>query len=139
MENKEYYTPNIEDFFIGYECEVNWSSGYSKEFTPFIFTLKNKEGVYTNNYNDALIAYDDGYAEFRTKFLCKQDIIDLSFKYSEQHNAFFKDKYKIAFTQNQSVLIGLVKNHNPRVIFEGKCKSKNELKKLLKDYLNIPI
>ena len=41
-----YYNPKIEELCIGYECEVNHSLGYSKEYTKLIISYKDIEGAY---------------------------------------------------------------------------------------------
>jgi hypothetical protein len=59
MENK-YYTPSIEEFYVGFECEVKDLSG---NFIPFIH---NKESICFADI-------------FRVKYLDKEDIESLGF------------------------------------------------------------
>lgn len=79
MEEDKYFVPDIEDFHVGYECEVNWNRAYVDEFIPIKLKICDEldNGVrdcYNSNVEDVLIAYDDGYAEFRTPYLTKEQI-----------------------------------------------------------------
>lgn len=128
MENKEYYTPNQEDLFVGYECQ--WLNGEQQ----WVDVILDKYGT----------SIDAKW--FRTKFLCKQDIIDLGWEFIQtvestkeeeppHWSEFRKDKNTLTFHENGHVILYF----SAFTLFNGICKSKNELKKLIKDYLNIPI
>lgn len=120
-ENNKYYTPKITDIRIGYECEVNWSRGYSEEFEPLNTSLKAEEGVYDPKLDDIVIAHDDGYAEFRTKYLSKEDIesegwIFIPDRNYEENSAFkfHKDNYEVILWTHFNRL--LVKNFRYGVV-----------------------
>lgn len=71
----EYFHPKVEDLHIGYECEVNWSKGYSEEFEPFTIELTDSHtGIYKNSLKDLTIGIDDGYMEVRVPYLNKDQI-----------------------------------------------------------------
>jgi hypothetical protein len=146
MENKEqYYTPQLEDFYVGYECEVNWNRGYSTEFTPFVFKLGNIPHGYTREYGDALIAYDDGYAKFRTPYLTKEQIeaeswvcngIDKFYTDCEvfqlntidEHNNYLNYFMKVSFKDRWIQ----IEEMGSDSLFQGEIKSINEFRKIIK-------
>lgn len=139
MENKEYYTPTVEELFIGYECEIAGRNA-KKEDGWINHTI--------TNIPTRLIC--------RTPYLCKQDIVDLGWKVGYESPEFYEifgedafGAYKVA-NKKDYILKYSAKTHSLSIrfyaqdetwitVFNGKCKSKNELKKLMKDYLNIPI
>lgn len=160
MENK-YYTPDIEEFHIGFECEVNWSRGYTHDFEPFIFKIVDilPDGsidAYNSNVDDALIAYDDGYAEFRVKYLDKEDIESLGWiqvkDYEDEGLIFQKmleysqDFFELTFVPGENSPEGNVLQiarwtttnigSTEHIKYVGKIRNKSELKKLMKQ-LNI--
>ena len=152
MENKEkYYTPKITDIRIGYECEVNWARGYSEEFEPLNTSLKDEEGIYDPKLNDIVIAHDDGYAEFRTKYLSKEDIESEGWIFIPDRNyegnsafKFHKDNYEVILWTHFNRL--LVKNFRYGVVlFESgvrkdmnKCQiSINEFRYITRELLGI--
>lgn len=139
MENK-YYTPEIEEFCVGVECE--WQSKIRNE-------TWNKQ---TSDTDLVSIAYDtiehadedESYEEqFRVKYLDGQDITDLGFKYTNNN----LDLIKI--TDEKVIRIRLrIVDDIPHLriyqtdeifnkeqtfpIFVGKIKNRSELQKLLK-------
>lgn len=138
MENKEYYTPTIEELFIGYELEFRIKPDPIKGVTWTKYTIHKGDNIW--DY------------ELRTPYLCKQDIIDLGFIYNGR-NKFYTDIEDFQFNTvdkegaylNYFLQFG-DKDHYIQIeemgsdtLFQGTCKSKNELYKLMKDYLNIPI
>jgi len=68
-----YYTPNIEDIFIGYECEINPSAAYSNEWCPYIFQVRYEDGCY-RNVGNTFDMLEDGCSAIRTKHLTKDQI-----------------------------------------------------------------
>ena len=151
MEENNYYTPDIEDLFVGYECQ--------KESV-------DKDG--NDIWVDYKISFEYGWLEIpkdynqqlRTKYLDKEDIESLGwkcFKTENFSNSYFEDIrefYRIPTIEGhlngfywellpnyKRHLIGiwLCNENNPsgNRSFAGKCLSINELKKIMK-YLNIP-
>lgn len=107
MENK-YYTPEIEDLRVGYECQWNDLSIWRDE-------ILDSYGLFAtiiNESNESLVS------KIRTKYLDKQDIESCL----ENTNILF-------IFDNSSKKIKLLKNNT--IVFDGICKSKNELKKIV--------
>lgn len=148
-ENK-YYTPSIKEFYVGFECEVNWNKGYENKFTPLTIDIKDKNGVYTNTLQEVIIAYDDKYAEFRVKYLDQKDIESLGWikqsedipKISCYKESYKKDNYFLIHVKDnfykivvfdiaeESDKLGLHEMYIPER-FLGKLKNKSELKRLM--------
>ena len=126
-----YYTPEIEDLFIGYECQIHHNiidpeSG--------LVRVSEEWGDYS------IYSFQEGnnIELIRTKYLDKQDIEDLG--WSPIESGFFASTFK-DFKLNIHWL-GLNSPHiytiedKFGIIYKGNIFSKNELKKLMK-MLNI--
>ena len=72
MENK-YFTPDIEDLCIGYECEYNFAKAYTNDFKFVKIGYKDDEG-YTNELTDMIHLIDDGAAAIRVPYLTREQI-----------------------------------------------------------------
>lgn len=80
-QNTKYYTPSIEEFYIGFECEIQSSYGYQL-------------GIYPNILKQDTLAFqtliDKGELEtlklstIRVKYLDKEDIESLGWKLKSQ-------------------------------------------------------
>lgn len=128
MENK-YYTPEIEEFHIGFEYELN--EGYSEFISEWWieqeFDFRDPERV--NNFLDKI----------RVKYLDKEDIESLGWKMDTEYPRC------ILFTNRKncylnywldSKIIEISSEEGSDNYFQGYCKNKSELKKLMKQ-LNI--
>lgn len=131
-----YYTPDICEFYVGFECEVY--NKYSEEWYIFLFNQV---------FEDTSVAYNFTEGKYRVKYLDKSDIESLGFKFDGMrskvpgnfggtkdnlylnYNPYNIDGY---FTVNSKVRVW----NNTILIFEGVIKNKSELIKLLKQ-LNI--
>jgi hypothetical protein len=131
---KKYYTPDISEFYVGFECEFKDLSG---NFIPIVHTEES-------------ISYKD---TFRVKCLDKEDIENLGFKlFSDVANILQFEKSHIDHYYNilifdrvdreLSITEYSYKNKDENIQmyeitrFDGFIKNKSELKKLLK-WLNI--
>jgi len=131
MENNKYYTPQIEEFCVGFEYEINQGkiSGWEKENVSLNTDLSAINFHLTNN-------------DIRAKLLNEEDILDCGF--TQISNDCFNlpiKKYRGRLNQEvrilvrQTVLIYLAMDFNDKdnlVLFTGHIKNKNELLKLLK-------
>jgi len=137
MENK-YYTPEFEELFIGYECEIlkneNWyKKTLSFKYEPFF----KKEAV--------IFIKQDLSTYVRTKYLDESDILSLGWNKEESLKegviAFNKNGYVICYIKEIKILIISRRTKGfpdtpADYLFQGKIKSINELKNVLK-YLGI--
>jgi len=160
--NKEYYTPEIDELFVGYEYEVIME-GNPKTWVKMIVNSPRLDYLLNvKNFANGSVEYSIPEC-IRTKYLDKQDIeqqgwefnllgkddwfkgqIHKDTPYEELHYPFelwFRlDKYWLGFYKAIHKIVILEKGDFPNgqtIRFNGLCKSKNELSKLMKDYLNI--
>ena len=139
MENK-YYTPTIEEFHVGFECEVatissNGNENWSKELIgPTWFN-----SIGQNNIKESIIEL----GTYRVKYLDKEDIESLGFevKWNEYGNVVLeKGKYRIfyntRFETDKVTIVDKVDDETPftdcPVLFTGIIKNKSKLKRILK-------
>ena len=118
MENK-YYTPNISEFFVGFEYE-------QKLF--HIWQIKSqvskstKLQIMEKAINDNLI---------RVKYLDEEDIESLGFKHLSEEQYYNDKKDLLLEVKNEYIRISGETNTPRFLFFHGKIKNKAELKKLL--------
>ena len=133
MGESKYYTPEIEEFHLGFEFEVNYTGeGWLKE----IFcsgTGKNIDSIAKLVSFLGRTNFEDAY---RVKYLDKEDIESLGFNYSKTDMDlwFNKDKYDLIYTpSNNWLCISYFSEYEEDVqLFYGIIKNKSELKTLLK-------
>lgn len=148
MKNK-YYTPKIEEFYIGFEYERYNGSGF--------YQCKNIDEKENSNWLECKFYRDYKTLEdllelknVRVKYLDEDDILSLGFrKYKD--NFYFHDKYNLMMNHStEDGIVGLAtsdpskntlfatKGEDPNKIPRIKIKNKSELKKLLEqlDYQN---
>ena len=121
----KYYTPEIEEFFVGFEYEwLNEENKWIKESSP---TEISQEG------------FDEQTYGLRVKYLDKEDIESLGFKEGSKDFYIVKLRdYYISveyFLKDKGFYINIGQEEN-QFSFGGYIKNKSELKKLLKQ-LNI--
>jgi len=139
MKNNEYFVPDIEDLRIGYEGEINWNRAYEDNFVPFTIKVQDREGAYTNEISDIVNAVDDGYAEVRTPYLTKEQILAEGWL----PNGIDAEEDGVNF--KKSNWVGMVFNHHDYTIqiyevnpiedwnlYKGECKSINEFRYICK-------
>ena len=118
---EKYYTPNIEDLFIGYECE-SYNNGIWEKHT---FKDIDYEGI---------LIYLDGIW-LQTPYLTKEQIQSEGWKlHDEKHNEFRKGCYVLVyrFSNQQLQIADTDSSYGWQVKFVGNCKSINELRKISK-------
>lgn len=144
MENK-YYTPDIEEFYVGFECE--YYNDYSKQWYNHIM---DKDDWYVDEYGE----YNESNPlknidNLRIKCLDSEDIESLGFKKSYAPSYITdeiielysigneEDWYNLEFQDNNIIITKchiyneVTGNWNQDCIFMGVVKNKSELKKLL--------
>lgn len=145
MENK-YFTPDIEDMYIGYECEIFGQSSTKLikkvDFHPVIVGLhqetSKKVGI---NQIPNLIKKE----WIRVPYLTKEQIEDEGWKFKKQlcSDEFCKGwqieftknemKYNFSFNQNYSANFYTWNSiEGTHTIFKGKCKDINTFRKICK-------
>lgn len=126
--DKKYYAPNIEDIFIGYECEQ--VRQYNSEWEERILNEMDFNLICTEGE-----LYEDWFkANYRTKYLGKDDILKLGFELSNVFDHVYqKDGVYIDYFNHDDIIIYKYDKYgNEEYLFQGSCPSINELRKILK-------
>ena len=143
MSKEKYYTPSIEEFRVGFECEI--LNGYGEWF-KIIFDK-------CHLYNDLKFTdkFDNLENAFRVKFLDKEDIESLGFTNKDRNSSpsnffkFIKEGHKTkvfeiapywdyGLSKTDTLIriyVGYLNEYPYREIFRGDVKNKSELKKIL--------
>lgn len=122
---EKYYTPEIEEFHVGFEYEYLTNGD---EWVKHII----------NNKADLIDCIEDiKESKIRVKYLDKEDIESLGFKYSEGYtlDIYKKDNKTIRYdpSDNHMTLEETIDERNGNILFIGKVKNISEFKKVLKD------
>lgn len=134
-EENKYYTPEIEEFYVGFEFEYYLNT---REWCKEIF---GEKGIYD------LQAPEITKSHIRVKYLDRQDIEKLGWKwygglhflecgtvkYNGGTDGFRQNGFELHYgydTLTAYVTVG--RNKNEKQLFEGKIKNKAELRKLMK-------
>lgn len=139
MENK-YYTPEIEEFSVGFEYE-EYIAGSNTEYVSKFWSPEDHFvlNVFENNFQEGWL---------RVKCLDQKDIESLGFKldpirsYFNYRNSFssINEPYKLSldhiYNENKIILRGHKVDYPTKTLFEGIIKNLSELKKLLKQTKN---
>lgn len=126
----KYYTPEIEEFYIGFEYEICYDELWFVRNIPFYPLVKD-------------IQY-----KYRVKYLDKEDIESLGFSRIsddcfnlpiKEYRGRLNQEIRILIRQTVLIYLAMDMNYNDKdnlVLFTGNIKNKSELIKLLKQ-LNI--
>lgn len=106
MEDKQYYTPEIEDISVGYECEINKSllPGISEGWHKYKFETESQIG---NIIHHSLVL-------FRTPFFTTEDLekegwtpLESSYKHpsEDKYSAWEKGNYFLVLRDNNMSVI----------------------------------
>jgi hypothetical protein len=134
---EKYYTPEIEEFCVGFEYEYkNSSSDTLFEFEKAIinssssFLLGELENESEHLLSNIEFEISQGY--IRVKYLDKEDIEEQGFIFSWED--YDKGDFTLTYirTEINSLLILKDSRMSNGKIFVGQIKNKSELKKLLK-------
>lgn len=125
----KYYTPELQDLYVGYECEVKDIPPPEEDWHQWVITTTN-----VLHHLDKWIK--DG--SLRTKYLTQEDIESLGWKLIPYEHYFEKDNY-IMIQQGEKIEIWVkdLALYDPEgettngTIFKGEAKSINELKKIM--------
>ena len=146
MKNK-YYAPDISDIYIGYEMECKFpSSSISDSAENKWIKLIISSPDFTSICDKETDTYTLSNNSHRTKYLDSDDIISLGFEEvrikllqsytnsseKELVGVFIKDNLEINYNFNTNKAYIKDDRNDGAIYFYGLCKSKNELKTLLK-------
>lgn len=139
-----YFTPTLEELFWGYECEVQTSWGYSKGVWPTVLENDTHFNLFNSKRSVSDIEHLRQYSSYlRAKYLTVEQIEQEGFVANMVGtfiiNDFLKtgggflwydfEKHTMKIVINKTDGDALVHGDT---LFEGNCKSVNELRKLIK-------
>lgn len=139
-QGNKYYTPTIDEFYVGFEYEFKTLKGWELRI------FNSDDGGYYNNVCETKEGISDG--NIRVKYLDKEDIESFGFEYLDdgkdvkKYTCYIKGEFVLYdynyYGDDNSEGIRIFKS-NPKYsdpTFVGVIKNKSELKKLL-NQLNI--
>ena len=130
MEENKYYTPSLDEFYIGFECEK-----YGTYFNGSKPIYEYRRHIMCEDDFDILSCYS---TQYRVKHLDKQDLVELGFNPVKgvevnmcNKQIYYKDQWcSVVFNYDRITDIVIQKNSFP--VFNGVVKNKSELIKVLK-------
>lgn len=123
-QQNKYYTPDISELHVGYECEFNDQENWET------FTINDRSTLFVI-LRDMEINEE---SPIRTKYLDKSNVESLGWVYSEKYkNYCLKEVYKLSWW-NLSDKWAI--SYYNEIIYIGNIKSINELRKIMQ-WLNI--
>jgi hypothetical protein len=136
MENKEYFIPEISDFYFGYEFEYQAPDKKWHKCTYHMNNTDKLNFIYIGVSNlQSLIDKE----EIRVPYLTKEQLETEGWKYDEKYNDekhFYKDetylKLYIGY-QHEEIIFHNISIFNANgVLFRGECKCINDFRKICK-------
>lgn len=158
----KYFTPEISDLRVGYECEIQTNYGYEafnkgeEIWNPVTIKYKIEENnVYTHELTDIIHMFEDGVQPVRVAYLTKEQIEaegwdyfpSLLFEGQDGEDAFFegfhrqinKDLWYTVIYESDSNNLWIQKRYYRNEVsqvwedlYKGKCKSINEFRTIIK-------
>jgi hypothetical protein len=125
---EKYYTPNIEEFYVGFEYEISNPGG-----TDF-----NKETVHSSrNLIDILHYmdyYEHGAEDVRVKYLDREDIEECGWESlgSGWYSTEFDSRRLRVWKDHEIIIHRWYSDEDNEKIFQGKINNKSELKRIMK-------
>ena len=141
MKEEKYYTPELEEFYIGFEYYTATHPVSMEEFSPYV------KGEFDHNTFEREFNIDiDSSGEIikvgvpssiKVKYLDREDLESLGFKPAPEYSDSAyqnQDDYLLYYDQKDNTLevFVLFAYAQDQMIFQGTIKNKSELKKLLK-------
>ena len=128
MKNK-YFTPDMEDFHIGYECEISTPTIWKSGKFPEILELNSELDEFSK---DSLMKA--AHAILRVPYLTKEQIEaegwtkEKSYFIKNNIYLFFEDKFLVIDSGNPFSWEAI----DSEILFKGKCKDINTFRKICK-------
>jgi len=124
MEENKYYTPELNEFYVGFEYE-----SFNEEYKIWEKKVFPNDYICTESEDspDLVELFYSSLKDTRVKYLNREDIKDLGFSHYKM-NIFKKSDITILHQNNNRLEIF----NESDTLFSGRIKNKSELKKLLK-------
>ena len=124
--NSKYYTPEIEEFHVGFEYEI--TNGY--EWVKKIFSKEDLKSFLYEQLENGI-----NQQHIRVKYLDKEDIESLGWSDyippQEYNHVWKKGNFWISVWFNNEIPKVRITFKNLFFLFDGNIKNKSELKKLM--------
>lgn len=144
MKDNKYYVPTVEELCIGYECETKTYIDF--DFYKIIINNEIYETDCDGIHEPNCPLYRENMVLFRTKYLDKQDLENEGWVEDKINS----DKYRLNLEKDfDNYILGVVYipeekeliiykyiHKKESILFNGKCKSINEFRNIIK-YLGI--
>lgn len=129
MENK-YYTPDLEEFHVGFEFESRMNDEDWEKQTY-------KQDSFISVYADGEYSFDniDGGINLRVKHLDREDIESEGWIQIE-YDTYKNEDFYLEFNNEYKTFISEKKAGMENIVFAGNIKNKSELRRIMKQ-LNI--
>lgn len=136
MEDNKYYTPELEEFHLGFQYQHKCFNGWEDDTMPDFSEVKDSDG----SMNEWIPWYNNDITNFRVKYLDKEDIESLGWEEEiSAHFVLITDKGRYFLDCNFAshkfqISTDIQKYPNEQtypIKFNGKIKNKSELKKLM--------
>ena len=133
MENNKYFTPDIEDVYVGYELE--WKCKIRNQDWEKTICDTDLISIIYDEYEHA--DFEEPYNEqFRVPYLTKEQIEAEGWKFDYNLGDFDyyikkindKEEYELEFCYKECININIWK----RTLYHGECKDINTFRKLIK-------
>lgn len=127
--DSKYYTPNIEEFHVGFEYNVIDRAGYHS--VVLTDTMLSQNLIFATGQVNfySWVKGELGKGNIQVKYLDKEDIESLGFIQTD-FETYNKDGIEIIWWSKESKTNLIVMDH-PEFLFKGEIKNKSELKKVL--------
>ena len=137
----KYYTPEIEEFHVGFEYEIKRHGVWGKETWSELLHENYNVDIQHNDPTEVFLESDDW---IRVKYLDREDIESLGCKLigkKDNGSLLFEKEYicKRAMEMNNAAIYFvalsnhiLIYNDSGETMFTGTVKNKSELKRILK-------
>lgn len=122
---EKYYTPDINEFAIGLECEIKKIAGREITWEPTVINERNI-GWIISKFKSVKM---DG-PQIRIKYLDSDDIHSCGFETQGNGNRLWKNAKNYSLVHNPGGVV-VIEDDADDCLFYGKIKNKSELKKLL--------
>lgn len=131
----KYYTPDISDLFVGYECEAYMRNAGTDD--PFEW---EKYKIPTPSLDLSSIFSMVYRNHIRTPYLTKEQIEKEGWKYKwklTKGDSYVKEPFNLVCLNDYHIIIELIKREEGRFLesftkFAGECLSINEFRKICK-------
>ena len=134
-EENKYYTPSIEEFHVGFECEIESSYGMQKGIYPSILRADTLTGFLVSEIGESRALEKSLYC-IRVKYSDKEDIESLGWKLSPRETHYSieipGDGSDTQMYYQEDNYYTMIYDWDGQSIFKGYIKNKSELIKLMK-------